>query len=500
MDKELEELNGMLEKKERLMHMLSILSYDLETAAPEGGMEADSADIVELSAQMFAIEKDPEFERCLLALHGRDDFDAFENRLIHNLYRDYRKNRKVTPELQKEVDSLFQEAYRVWAKAREKKDYALFAPVLGRIVEISRHLVSLRDDYDPAKPYQSLIDDYEEGFTQADLDSFFDELEKGIVPLVEKVRKADYVPRHDFLSRKVPVAKQELFSRALLRHNGFDFRRGSLSTTIHPFTTQIGKDDVRVTTHYHEDQFLSNMFTIIHEGGHAIFGQNLPERTFTSHLGEGALSMGKHESVSRFYENILGRSRAYIHGIYPLFAEIFKDEMADVTEEDLYEGANYVFLDNAVRTEADELTYSLHILIRYRLEKALMEGRIGVGDLAPAWNGLYGKYLGVTPRDDVEGILQDVHWTSGFGYFPTYAIGNALGAAYFQTMEGAMDVEKVLSGGRMDEVLSWMRENVFKKAMLLDTKPWIEEITGKPFSAKPYVEYLTKKFSSLYRL
>lgn len=500
MDKELERLNALLAKRDRIRHMLSVIAYDNETACPEGGMEEDGEDIVALSEQIYRIEKSEEFISLVKSLHRRSDFDAFENRLLHNLDLEIRKNEKVSPELRREMDELFQDAYRIWAKARDKNDYAIFAPTLEKIAAISKKVVSLRQDYDPEDPYQSLIDDYEEGFTTEDLDLFFDELEKGILPLLDQIRKADYVPRHDFLSRPVPIHKQEAFSRFLLERNGFDFKRGSLSTTIHPFTSQIGKDDVRVTTHYHEDQFLSNMFTIIHEGGHAIFGQNLPERCFTSRLGEGSLSMGKHESVSRFYENLIGRSQNYIHAIYPFFHDLFKEEMGDVSEADLYEGANCVFLDNSIRTEADELTYSLHIIVRYRLEKAIMNGEVDFATLDVAWADLYEKMLGIRPKDALTGILQDVHWTSGFGYFPTYAIGNALGAMYLERMRKEIDVDSLVREGNMEAIRHWMSENVFKRAPLLDTKHWIQEITGRRFSAKPYIAYLTKKFSRLYRL
>lgn len=500
MDKELERLNALLDRRDRLAHMLTVISYDNETACPEKGMEEDGKDIVALSGEIYRIEKSEEYLSLVRSLHGRMDFDAFENRLVSVLYKDIEKNEKITPEMRKEMDELYQQAYLVWAKARKEKAYAVFAPVLSRIAELSRKVVSLRPEYDKDDLYASLIDDYEEGFTTKDLDVFFDDLEKGIVPLLEKVRRADYVPRHDFLDRKVPIHKQEQFSHYLLSLNGFDFARGSLSTTIHPFTSQIGKDDVRVTTHYYEDSFISNMFTIVHEGGHALFGQNIPERCFTAHLRDGTLSMAKHESVSRFYENLIGRSRSYIHAIYPYFHELFKEEMGDVSEEDFYEGANYVFLDNPVRMEADELTYSLHILIRYRLEKKIMQGQADILHLNKEWNKLYEEILGVQPKDDLEGILQDVHWTSGFGYFPTYAMGNALGVMYLEKMKEQLDVEKIVSEGRMDEILQWMRENVFKRAPLLDTKAWIKEITGKDFSAKPYVDYLTRKFSRLYRL
>lgn len=500
MDNQLERLHAILEECDRYSHMLAVISYDNETACPEGGMEEDGKDIVELSNRIYRLQKSEEYIQLVTNLHSKMDFDAFENRSIALLYKDIVNNAGITTEFRKEIDELYQKAYRFWAKARKEKDYRIFAPVLKEIASTSKKIVRLRPTYEEGNLYDTLIGDYEEGFTTKDLDSFFDDLERGIVPLLNMVRKADYVPRHDFLDRLVPIHKQEEFSHYLLKLNGFDFKRGSLSTTIHPFTSQIGKDDVRVTTHYHEDSFLSNMFTIIHEGGHALFGQNVPKECFLSHLGEKSLSMAKHESVSRFYENLIGRSESYIHAIYPYFHELFREEMADVSEKDLYEGANYVFLDNPIRMEADELTYSLHILIRYRLEKKIMNGEADMENLNKEWNRLYEDILSVSPKNDLEGILQDVHWTSGFGYFPTYAMGNALGVLYLERMKKDMDVDSLVAQGKMGDILHWMKENVFKRAPLLDTKTWIKEITGQDFSAQPYVDYLTRKFKRLYRL
>ena len=210
--------------------------------------------------------------------------------------------------------------------------------------------------------------------------------------------------------------------------------------------------------------------------------------------------MGKHESVSRFYENVIGRSKEYIQAIYPYFASEFSEEMHDVSASDLYEGVNYVDFNNKLRTEADELSYSLHILIRYRLERKIMRGEADFENLNQEWNRLYKEILGVDILNDQEGILQDVHWSSGFGYFPTYAIGNALNCIYVKRLDKELGLAKTLSEGRMDLILGWMKKNVFEKAPLLDTKDWIYEITGEKFSAKPYIEYLTKKYTDLYHL
>lgn len=499
-DRILEDFLSLKKEAEWRSHTIKILSYDMETAAPEGGREDDSNDMNRLGSDIIALER--KSYKFLDELKGKDlsSLDPYTRRLLVLAEREKEAKEKIPASLEEEADALFNSSYITWLKAKQDNNFEEFKPSLKKIAEMEQKLVSLRKP-GRKEPYDVLFSDYEYGFTTKDLDPFFEEVEKTVVSLLKAVRKSSYVPRHDFLSRPVPIAKQEKFTTFLLTFNGFDFKRGSVSTTEHPFTEQFGKDDVRVTTKYSETAFVSNMYSIIHEGGHALFGQNIPAETFSSHLGEGSLTMAKHESVSRFYENVIGRSRAYIHAIYPHFHELFKEEMGDVSEEDLYEGVNYIDLENRLRTEADELTYSLHIIIRYRLEKEMMKNpNLDFDAIRKEWNSLYQQLLGIEVRNDKEGILQDVHWASGFGYFPTYSLGNALNILYFDKMNESMDVYQEVADGHMDKILSYLRENVFASAPLKDTKEWIKDISGKEFSATPYCRYLKKKFMDLYHL
>lgn len=502
MSKEIKELYDMLTEIELFNHASQIISYDMETAAPEGGMEEDGRDMSFFSNQAYKIEKSKEFISIVNKLYEKEysELSIYDQRLVKELHKTIRDSENITPEDNMRASELFNKAYMVWAKAKEDNDYSEYSPTLEEVFKMEKKLLLLRPDCDQKNLYNTLFSDYEEGFTSSDLDKFFDELEKGIKPLLEKVRNSTYIPRHDFLKRLVPISKQEQFTTEILKFNGFDFKRGSVSTTIHPFTSQLGQNDVRVTTNYYENNFISNMYSVIHEGGHALFGQNIPDEVFSHHLGESFLSMAKHESVSRFYENIIGRNKNYIHAIYPSFMKIFKEEMGDVSENDFYEGVNYVDLDNPLRTEADELTYSLHIIIRYRLEREIMNNKADFKNLNQEWNRLYKEILGVDNKDDRTGILQDVHWTSGFGYFPTYALGNALNCIYVKKLDKDIGFETTVREGRMNDILSWMKENVFKDAALLDTKDWIKKITGEEFSAKPYIDYLTEKYTEIYHL
>ena len=499
---DLKQLYELLAQCEYREHVIHVLNYDMETAAPRGGMEDDGRDISIFSSEIFKIKKSGDFLLLVNKLYKQEykKLNVWDQRLVTLLYRDLQRDKNISPDLNKRMTQLFNSAYITWIKAKEKNDYSLFKDKLKAIYEIEKEAVTLRDNHDSKNLYSTLLSDYEEGFTVKDLDKFFDELEAGIKPLLAAIRKAKYQPRHDFLNRPVPIAKQEEFSNYLLKFNGFDFERGSLSTTEHPFTDQFSLNDVRVTTHYYETNFISNIYSIIHEGGHALFGQNIPEDVYTHHLGEGVLSMAKHESVSRFYENVIGRSKEYIHAIYPYFHKLFEKELGDVSEDDLYEGVNYVDLNNSLRTEADELTYSLHIIIRYRLEKMMMEGKADFDTLDQEWNRLYKEILGIENKDAKTGILQDVHWTSGFGYFPTYAMGNALNCIYAKKIDADINLKKTVKNGDMKKVLSWMRENVFAKAPLYDTKEWIKKISGEPFSSKDYIYYLKEKFMKLYHI
>ena len=500
--RDMEQLFETLKEIEFREHLSKIIQYDMETAAPKGGMEDDARDIANLQSEIFRLKKDPDFMHAIRKLYKIDykTLDTWSKRLVLLLERDIEKQKGISPKLNKEANELFNQAYIDWLKAKEDKSYDEFKDTLAKIADMEKKLVEARNQEADINLYDVRISDYEPGFTSKDLDVFFDELEAGIVPLYKAIRKAKYQPKHKFINKPVPISKQEEFTKFLLKFNGFDFNRGSVSTTEHPFTEQFGQNDVRVTTKYFETNFISNMYSIIHEGGHAIFGQNIPEEVFSYHIGEGCLSMAKHESVSRFYENTIGRSKEYIHAIYPTFHKIFEKEFKNVTEEDLYEGVNWIDLKNTLRTEADELTYCLHIIIRYRLEKEMMNGTVDFETLNQRWNAMYKDFFGVDVPDDAKGILQDVHWTSGFGYFPTYAMGNAMNIMYVKKMDEDIGFAKTVKAGKMDKILDWMKENVFAKAPLLDTKEWIKDITGEEFSATAYVEYLTNKFMKLYHL
>lgn len=271
-----------------------------------------------------------------------------------------------------------------------------------------------------------------------------------------------------------------------------------LMATEHPFTTNFGPEDVRVTTHYYENNFISNIFSTLHEGGHALLMQNEPQEFYDNHNSNN-MSNAMHECISRFYENIIGRSPEFISFVYPKLMEIMGDDFKDVSEQELYEAVN-ISKPSLIRTEADELSYSLHVLIRYEIEKALVNGEIKVDDIPTLWNAKYKEYLGVEVPDDSMGCLQDVHWTSGFGYFPSYALGNAYGAQILAAMEKDFDVFGEVKKGNLLAVLRWFKEHVFNIASQLNPDEWIKKITGESLNPDYYLDYLEKKYTTIYNL
>ncbi|MCI2068257.1 MAG: carboxypeptidase M32 [Bacilli bacterium] len=487
-----------LQEAEQYQHACHVLNYDLETICPPKGMEEQGEVNAFLSNQAFKIVKSSRFikEEEYLYEH-RNELEPLDQLMAQALHRDYLRSKNITPAFNKKISLIFNKSFVDWVNAKQASDYSLFAPSLKKVRDVDLKIISLRDQK-YALPYDALVDEYERGMTCADLDKFFNACKETLIPLLKKITASDKKIRTDFLSRKVPLERQKAFSDYLLKLIGFDFTRGAITTTEHPFTDGLGRNDARVTTHYYENNFISNLFTVIHEGGHALFEQNQPGEDY-DHFIHDNISYGMHESISRFYENRLARSRSFISFLYPKIQEFFGDIFADVSEEEMYEGINAVE-PSLIRTEADELTYTFHIIIRYEMEKLIINEKAPINKLPKLWNQKYEEYLGIKPKTAKEGILQDVHWSSGFGYFTTYAIGNAYNAMYLNKMKEELDVEKLLSIGNFAPIDSWMKEHVFATANRLPPKEWIKGITGREFTPDDFLTYLVDKYSALYNL
>ena len=489
-----------LAKAERYDHACRVLTYDQETICPRDAMEEQGEVIAFLSNQSYKLIKDPIFIEAAENLYARrDQLEKYDRAMAELLHRSYLQNKNITPGLQHEFSLVFNRAFVKWSEAREASDYGMFAPSLKEVVQVNRKMIELRgEDAAGNTPYDCLLDDYERGMTSDVLDEAFGACKERLIPLLEKIVKSPRKIRTDFLHRRTEDEQQARMARWLLEQMQFNFDRGAFTTSEHPFTDGLGRNDARVTTHYYPEQFVSSMYAIIHEGGHALFEQNQPQKEYDFFL-TGGKTLGMHESVSRFYENRIGRSKSFVHFIYPQVCRVFPQVMKDVTEEEFYAALNMV-RPSLIRTEADEFTYTFHIIIRYEIEKALFSGQAKVEEIRELWNRKYEQYLGIRPSTDRQGVLQDVHWTSGFGYFPTYAIGNFYNAMYYNRMKEEIPVEASVSAGNFEPVNRWMAEHVFAKSDLLAPQEWIRDITGRSFTPDDFLDYLEEKYSGIYLL
>ena len=496
--KKLSELNKLLEEIAAYGRSLGKLEFDLQCCAPPEGMEKAGEDMAILGKQLHKMLHAPKYRRLVCELYeDGEGLTPVQKKMVEHLYEEYGKTKNQSAKFAYEMDVAFSRAYGVWLEAKQKSDFSLFAPMMKQTIDFTRRAIDLRDRKYPTY-YDACIDDHEKGGSEEQLDAFFGALKERIVPLLRRIAKDGKPIRSDFLTRPCPIPQQEAISRMLLELEGMRKNALVLMTTEHPFTTNFGPKDVRVTTHYHEDSFVSNIFTTLHEGGHALFMQNEPEEFYAEHA-DNSMSNAMHECISRFYENLVGRSEEFIHFIWPKVLEATGDTFSDVSEREVYEAVN-IAVPGLNRCEADELTYSLHVLIRYEIEKAFIDGTIEVEEIPAIWNAKYREYLGVDVPNDAEGCLQDVHWTMAYGYFPSYALGNAYGAQILNTMKKDFDVMAAVREGDLLKILDWLKEHVFSIASVTDPDEWIRAITGESLNTDYFLDYLEDKFTKLYEL
>jgi len=474
------------------------MNFDMECCAPEEGLEQAGEDMAILGKHIHELTHSETYQTLVCELNeDSEELEPLEKKLVERLYEHYEKSKNLTAEFSYEMDMAFNKAYGAWLKAKKNNDFAAFSPSLGDVITYTRKAIDLRDrKYDSY--YQACLDDNEKGASEAQLDAFFAALKERIVPLLKRIAENGKALREDFLTRPCPIPQQEAFSRYLLEMQGLRKSALVLMTTEHPFTTNFGPKDVRVTTHYFEENFISNIFSTLHEGGHALFMQYEPEEFHRKHVDNG-MSNAMHETISRFYENIIGRSDAFIHAVYPKLQELSGDTFSDVSERELYEAVN-IARPSLIRIESDELSYCLHIMVRYELEKAMMNGDITVEQVPEMWNRKYKEYLGVDVPSDSEGCLQDVHWTMSMGYFPSYALGNAYGAQILRRMQQDIDVFGQVKEGDLSQVLEWLKTHVFNCASIMTPDEWIRYITGESLNVNYYLDYLEEKFAAIYGL
>ena len=497
--KKLKQLFKILDEVKAYSRCLGKVSFDMECCAPEEGIEQAGKDMATVGQYIFKLTHSKKYEKLICELHADSEgLSPVQKKTVEHLYDSYSKAKNMSAKFNYEMSMVGNKAYGDWLAAKKVGDFSLYRDTLASLIDYTRRAIDLRDEKRGETYYDVCLDDYERGGSIQQLDAFFAALKERIVPLIRRIIAEGKPLRDDFINRPCPIAQQEAFSKYLLKEEGLRETALVLMTTEHPFTTHFGPNDVRVTTHYFEDNFISNIFSTLHEGGHALFMQNEPEELYREYC-DNNMSNAMHECISRFYENIIGRSEAFIDFVYPKFQELSGEIFSDVSARELYEAVN-IAKPNLIRIDADELTYSLHILVRYELEKAFINGDISVEEIPALWNAKYKEYLGLDVPNDAEGCLQDVHWTMSFGYFPSYALGNAYGAQILRVMEKDFDVFAAVRAGELYKVRDWLKEKVFSCASVMDPDEWIRHITGESLNVNYYLDYLEEKFSAVYGL
>ncbi|MFD2673005.1 carboxypeptidase M32 [Marinicrinis sediminis] len=479
---------------------VGVLYYDLRTQAPKEAVEGRAEVIGTLSTELFKLSTSEELGQYLSELSEPElwqQLDEVDRKLVEELKKEYDRSKKIPAEMYQEYVTLTSKAESVWEEAKEASDFARFQPYLEKIVAFNQRFVELWG-YE-GHPYNTLLDTYEPGLTVDQLDEVFGVVRERAVPLVAEIAR-QHQPQRDFLYSGFDEEQQKAFSTYILKEIGFSFRAGRLDASAHPFAIGLNLGDVRITTKYLPNDITFSLFSSIHEGGHALYEQNISSKLAGTPLCTGT-SMAIHESQSRYWENKVGRSLSFWKKHYGKLQEMFPDAFGSVSLETFYKAINVVE-PSLIRIEADELTYNLHIMIRYELEKALIGGELEVKDLPQAWNAKYEEYLGITPPNDAKGVLQDVHWSGGsFGYFPSYSLGNMYAAQLMHTMKQQIpDYEAHIEAGELHVLKDWLTAHIYQHGKLLTPGELIERITGQSLDPAYLVDYLDEKYRQVYSL
>ena len=497
MSQAFEQLNEYLEKAQALKTALVLFEWDDATLAPKEAGAYTSRMVGVLSSEYQKTMSNPQVKELVEQCGDDNSLSEIQSGIVREVKKELERLECIPPEEYRRYSELTSEGTRVWTEAKEKKDFDRFAPFLEEIISYQKKFASYQAK-EGQSIYNVMLDHYEEGFDTEILDQFFNTLKEELVPFLHQIMESGVEIDQKILTGDFPNEKQEEIGRYLAEYVGFDFNKGVMAVSAHPFTTNLHNHDVRITTAYN-NRVDDSMFSVIHESGHGIYEMGIPDELTQTPLGEGT-SMGMHECQSRFFENIIGRSEAFWVPIYGKVQELFPRQLGDVTLEQFVRAVNKV-QPSLIRTQADELTYSLHILIRYEIEKQLMEGDLEVKDLPEVWADKYEEYLGVRPANAAEGVLQDIHWSMGdFGYFPSYALGSAFGAQIYAYMKTQMDFEGLLREGKISVIREFLRENIHKYGKMKTSRQILKDVTGEDFNPKYYVEYLKEKYSNIYQL
>jgi carboxypeptidase Taq len=495
-----EKFVALLKKMSAYSEAVSIMYWDMRTGAPKKGIPARSEAVGTLSTELFKLSISEEMGGYLEKLGNRKDtLNPILLKTVEEVKKEYDLSKKIPADEYRAFVVLTSQSESAWEEAKEKADFEMFLPYLEKIVAMTKKFIGYWGEND-GNPYNTLLDQYEPGMTTDIIDEVFGQLKETIVPLVKKISETGKQPDTSFLFKQFPKENQKTFSHAILKQLGYDFDAGRLDETVHPFATGINIGDVRITTKYDENDFRSAVFGTIHECGHALYEQNIDIDLEGLPVADGT-SMGIHESQSLFYEQFVGHNESFWTYNFDLLKSQSPEQFEGVALEDFLRAIN-VSKPSLIRIEADELTYPLHIMIRYEIEKGIFNGDYEVKDLPQIWNDKYEEYLGIRPVKNGEGVLQDVHWAGGsFGYFPSYALGYMYAAQLKVAMlKDLPNFDELCGNGEFEPILSWLTEHVHKFGKMKQPLEIIKDATGEGLNAKYLADYLSEKYTKLYNL
>lgn len=488
-----------LKKKSAYEYALALINWDRETEAPKLSLN-DSIDKIEILSEVnYNLNVSDEFKNSVKDNLKKDDISDIDKRVLFLLNKSIEEIEKIPKELYLELIKQKMITVASWEEGKSKEKYDEYGKNLSKLIKLQKEV--LKKVNDKNNMYDKLLDEYEEGLNIEIADKFFDEIREKLVPVISKIiNKKDLEfekEKKEFFSKKYDIEKQKIISIEVAKKLGFDFDKGVLKESEHPFTTTLLKNDIRITTHYYENNPLSSLYSTIHEVGHGIYEQNIDEEVANTYILKTGTSMGIHESQSRFYENLIGKNEKFIEYIYDLYKKYFDIKISKKYFNMLINEVENQF----IRTEADELTYPLHILIRYELEKEIFsnEDEVDYNELKEKWNEKYEKYLGIKPDKLSNGIMQDIHWSSGlFGYFPSYAIGSAYASQMLNTINKSNNIDELILKGDFEKIKQILVENIHRYGKLKKPLEILKDMTYEDFNPKYYTNYLIEKYSKLY--
>lgn len=495
------ELVAILKKNALLASCGSVLSWDEQTYMPPGGSETRAEQLALIAGLVHERATHPRVGELLSELEtrveweGRPDWSV----VVREARRMYSRQTKLPQKLVEELSRTTTLAQQAWVAARKASDFTQFESWLEKILTLKREEAAAIG-YGQGVPYDALLDDYEPGANAAAITATFAALRDELVPLVTAITASKKKPDTSVLERRYPVVAQQAFATQAARAVGFDFERGRLDTTAHPFCTSLGPGDCRLTTRYNEHHFPGAFFGVMHEAGHGIYEQGLDPAGFGMALGE-TVSLGIHESQSRLWENLVGRSRAFWQHFFPAAQAAFPEALTGVGLDEFHFAINSV-RPSFIRVEADEVTYNLHIMLRFEIEQALIAGDLPTRDIPGVWNETFEKYFGLTPPNDAQGCLQDIHWSAGLmGYFPTYALGNMYAAQFFEAADRQLGgLFQQFALGEFQPLKQWLNQQIHTRGKRLRAHELVQAVTGEALSAKPLLRHLHARFGGLYGL